>query len=73
VAYRSTSLPEVVGDGGELAEPVDGALGEALGRVLTDPARRMHLRERGLARAAELSWERCAELTVAAYREALDG
>jgi glycosyltransferase involved in cell wall biosynthesis len=73
VAYRSTSLPEVVGDGGELADPVDGALGEALARVLADPARQAELRKRGLARAAELTWERCAELTVAAYREALDG
>ena len=73
VAYRASSLPEVVGDAGELATPVPGALRDALRRVLDDPARQAELRERGLARAAELTWKRCAELTAAAYREALDG
>lgn len=73
VAYRASSLPEVVGDAGELVTPVPGALRDALRRVLDDPARQAELRERGLARAAELTWERCAELTAAAYREALDG
>ena len=72
VAYRSSSLPEVVGAAGELAEPQPGALGEALSRVLQDPDRRSELRERGLIRASELTWERCGELTVASYREALE-
>lgn len=72
VAYRSTSIPEVVGDAAELAEPVPGALAAALGRVLGDPARGAELRERGLARATAFTWDRCAEATVAAYREALD-
>jgi alpha-1,3-rhamnosyl/mannosyltransferase len=71
VAYRSSSLPEVVGDAGVLAEP--GDLAAAVGRVLGDAALRAELSERGLARAAEFTWDRCAELTVAAYREALDG
>ena len=73
VAFRSTSIPEVVGDAAELAEPAPGALADALTRVLADPARRAELRERGLARAAEFTWERCADVTVATYREAIDG
>ena len=68
VAYRSSSVPEVVGDGGVLADP--GELAAALERVLGDPD---GWRERGLARAATFTWERCAALTVAAYHEALDG
>ena len=71
VALRASSVPEVVGDAGELAAP--GELGAALARVLGDPGLRAELRERGLARAADFTWERCAELTVAAYREARDG
>ena len=71
VAVAAGSVPGVTAGAAELAAPVPGALAPALARVLGDPARRAELRERGLARAAELTWERCAELTVAAYREAL--
>ena len=73
IAYRTSSLPEVVGDAGVLVEPDPGALGEALGRLLADPALRATLRERGLARAGQLTWERCGEATAATYGEALRG
>ncbi len=69
VAVRRSSVPEVVGDAGELAEP--GELGAALRRVLGDPARQAELRERGRERAREFSWERCAAATVDVYREVL--
>ena len=73
VAYRSSSMPEVVGDAGVLAEPAPGALREAVAGLMSDSARRADLRERGLARAAELTWDRCAEATVTVYHEALRG
>lgn len=69
VAVRRSSVPEVVGDAAELAEP--DALGPALERVLGDPRRRDELRARGLERARELSWQRCAAATVDVYREVL--
>jgi len=69
VAVRRSSVAEVVGGAGELAEP--GALGPALLRVLADPGHRAVLRARGLQRARELTWERCAAATVDVYREVL--
>jgi alpha-1,3-rhamnosyl/mannosyltransferase len=72
VAGDRTSLPEVVGDAGLLVDPDDEeALASALRRVLTDPELAADLRQRGLARSAAFSWDRCAELTVAVYRAAL--
>jgi glycosyltransferase involved in cell wall biosynthesis len=73
VAYRSSSLPEVVGEAGLLAEPAPRALGEALARLLADRALRSELSARGTTRAAKLTWERCADATAAVYREALAG
>jgi alpha-1,3-rhamnosyl/mannosyltransferase len=46
---------------------VDGLVA-ALEAVLADPEQ---WRARGLARAAEFSWARCAEETVAVYRSAI--
>jgi glycosyltransferase involved in cell wall biosynthesis len=43
----------------------------ALQRLARDGALRAELRARGLARAAELSWERCAELTAGVYSNVL--
>lgn len=45
-------------------------LAAAMNRLIADPALRADLVERGRVRAAELSWERCAELTMATYRRA---
>lgn len=64
-----TSLPEIAGDAALLVDPMDiEALAGALERVCTDAALRQHLRLAGLARAAQFSWQRCAEETLAVYR-----
>jgi glycosyltransferase involved in cell wall biosynthesis len=72
VAGDATSLPEVVGDAG-LTVPArdETAVAVAVLRLLNDPELAAGLRERGLRRAAEHSWEACAEATVAVYRRAL--
>lgn len=74
IASNRTTLPEVLGDGAWLVDPdEEGALTEATRALLDDDARRAALVERGFARAAELTWARCAAETVAAYRDlALD-
>jgi glycosyltransferase involved in cell wall biosynthesis len=70
---RSTSLPELAGDAAELADPDDlDAFGAALADLLASSSRRSELRAAGLARAREFTWGHCAELTVAAYRRALE-
>jgi glycosyltransferase involved in cell wall biosynthesis len=71
VCSDRTSLPEVAGDAALLVDPDDdAAIAQALERAL-DPSTAADLTERGLRQAAGFTWERCAELTVAAYRRAL--
>jgi glycosyltransferase involved in cell wall biosynthesis len=72
LSSNTSSLPEVVGDAGELVDPYDtNAISTAMERVLYDDRRREQLRERGLARARLFSWERCARETIAVYQQAL--
>jgi glycosyltransferase involved in cell wall biosynthesis len=81
VCSNASSLPEVCGPaaaGGSvdrpeaalLVEPTDvAALAQAMERVLSDEPLRATLRARGLAQAAQFSWERTARETLAVYRE----
>jgi glycosyltransferase involved in cell wall biosynthesis len=72
VASNASCLPEVLGDAAMLVDPHDAAaLGRALESALTDHALRQRLVAAGRARAATFTWERCAELTVEAYRRVL--
>ncbi len=68
VAADAASLPEVLADGALLPDPRDAdAIFEAARAVLRDPALALDLSRRGHARAAELSWERCARATLTAW------
>jgi alpha-1,3-rhamnosyl/mannosyltransferase len=68
VSDRS-SLPEVVGDAGLQVAAMDtDALASAMHAVIEDDALRLSLGRRGIARAAQFSWRRCAEQTVDVYR-----
>ncbi len=70
VASDTTSLPEIVGDAGLLCPPGDAqAFADALRRVLDDPALAGDLRARGLARAAEFTWDRTARALADAIDE----
>ena len=72
VAARAASLPEVYGDAAHYCDPRDvGSIASALREVAADGELRQRLVERGRARAAEFSWARTAEQTLAVYREAL--
>ncbi len=72
VTSNVTSLPEVVGEAGITVDPTDvRALAEALHRVLSDDALRAALRAKSLARAAQFTWQRTAEQTVACYLDAV--
>ena len=69
---RRSSLPEVAGDAALLFDPEDEAsIATAMERLLDDRALAERLAEAGLKRAASVSWERTAELTVECYRRAL--
>jgi glycosyltransferase involved in cell wall biosynthesis len=74
VTTTGGSLPEVAGDAALLVEPGDPEqLAAAVVKLLGDQAAWTDLSHRGYARAAGYTWERCAELTVAAYRKAAAG
>jgi glycosyltransferase involved in cell wall biosynthesis len=62
VAADRGALPETCGDAAVLVNPEDSVrLAEALERAATDEPLRAELREAGLRRAAEFTWERTAE------------
>ncbi|MDR1711323.1 MAG: glycosyltransferase family 4 protein [Propionibacteriaceae bacterium] len=65
---NATCLPEIYGDAPVYFDPLDtAAMATAIGSVLHDEASRAAMIARGLARAAEFSWRRCAEETLAVY------
>ena len=71
ITSNTTSLPEVVGDAALLVDPTDpDKLCEAMSTILSDHSLREELRRKGLMRAAEFSWKRCAELTARVYHVA---
>jgi glycosyltransferase involved in cell wall biosynthesis len=73
VASNASCLPEVLGDAALLVEPHDeGALQRAMIAALDDANLRRSLSDKGKARARLFTWERCAELTVGVYRNALN-
>ncbi len=67
-------MPEVIGDAAILVDPTDVAqIAGAMRLVLTQPALAAALRERGLARAAQFTWERTARETIAVYERVVAG
>ncbi len=70
---RTSSLGEVAEGAAWLVDPEnEDALAEGLHALATDEGLRRDLRARGLARAAEFSWERTGRETAAVYRETAD-
>ena len=69
-----TSLPEVAGQAALLFDPDDqAAVTRSLAELIEDQALRTRLIAAGLERAADFTWARTAEATVASYRKALKG
>jgi glycosyltransferase involved in cell wall biosynthesis len=73
VTSNSSSLPEVVGDAALTVDPYDvWAIAAAMETILANPALAADLRQRGLARASEFSWERMAQETIDVYKRVLN-
>ena len=74
IASNTTSVGEVVGDGGIQVDPGDLAgWSAALHRVLSDEALAADLRRRGIERARQFSWAKTAAETLAVYNQAVAG
>jgi len=72
LASNRSSIPEVAGDAALLVDPDSvEAIQAGLERVLSDETLRAKLAVAGPHRAAQFSWARCAEATVACYLRAL--
>lgn len=69
-ASTAASLPEVCGDAAWMFDAADdGALRDALRRLLDDAPLRDDLRARGLARARRFTWERSAAVLMQSLKE----
>jgi glycosyltransferase involved in cell wall biosynthesis len=66
------SLPEIVGNAGQLMNPEDPAGTAArIQALLEDPARRAEMSRLGLERASHFTWAACAEMTRSVYQNAI--
>jgi glycosyltransferase involved in cell wall biosynthesis len=68
ITSNAAALIEITGDTALHVEPNAASLADAMTRVASDESLRAGLASRGIARAKEFTWTRCAELTRAAYR-----
>ena len=72
VTSAGTATEEVVGEAGLVVDPTDsGAIGEAIGTVLSDRYLADRLAAIGRERALAFTWESTASATVSAYRDAM--
>lgn len=72
ICSNASSLPEVVGDSGELIDPHDvDAFAEYFKRIIEDVDYRELLAQKALARSTLFSWEKCVNQTVAVYQRAI--
>lgn len=72
ISSDRTSLPEVAGDAALLFDPADqSAFNAKLSELLGSPKLSKELTDKGLEHAAEFTWHRTAEMTFAAYEDAL--
>lgn len=65
VTSFNSSLPEVVGDSGILVDPHNAVdISEAIKNILTNPSMKKMLIKKGLQRAENFTWEKCAKETL---------
>jgi glycosyltransferase involved in cell wall biosynthesis len=72
ITSTASSLPEVVGEAGQLVDPADtDAMANAMAQVLAKSDLQQEMIAAGLAQAAGFSWHNAARGTVDSYRRAL--
>src|SRR5690606_21386394 len=72
VIANISSLPELCGEAAvRLSDLSSAAIAQALGALLGDEQRCRQLSQLGKARAAQFSWQACAEGHLRAYRSAM--
>lgn len=72
VTSQGGALQEVCGDAALFADPADPEnMAQVLKQVLSQPELREKMQKQGRERAAQFTWERCAEKTLQVYRQVL--
>jgi glycosyltransferase involved in cell wall biosynthesis len=71
---HDTAMAEICGEAACLVDPQqEEAIADGLACLLADPEQREQLRQLGLARAQQYSWERTARETAVVYEKVLNG
>lgn len=74
ITSNVSSLPEVVGEAGIQVPPEDvERLSEEIESLLGDDQRRTFLIQKGLERAKQFTWEKCAGMTLEVYDRVMRG
>lgn len=72
IASNLSSLPEVGGDAAVYFDPHDrNSMLQTMRTVIADPALRLDLKKKSLARASAFSWQKTADLTKKTYQKIL--
>lgn len=72
ISSNTTSIPEVAGDAALLVDPRDvGVISEAMMTLAANESVRQEMRQKGLTRATQFTWEVCAKATLNAYQKVL--
>ena len=72
IASNRTSIPEVVGDAGLLLDPMStDDWCHAMLSLSNDESLRQKMQQKGLERAKQFGWRKCAEDTVNIYKSIL--
>lgn len=68
-AADNSSIPEIVGDAALLFDARDvNRMSMMISNILSNDSLQMSLSKKGMERAAEFSWERCASETIEVYK-----
>jgi alpha-1,3-rhamnosyl/mannosyltransferase len=74
ITSNTSALPEIAGEAALLVDPYSvEVIAAACRRLANDDALRQELIEKGRRRAADFSWRKCAEQTLAVYEGVLSG
>ena len=72
ISSNTSSLPELVGEASLLVNPKnEEEIAENIEIILTNKGEMQELREKGIKRAKEFTWEKCAEETLEVYKSIL--
>jgi glycosyltransferase involved in cell wall biosynthesis len=74
ITSNTSSLPEVVGDAALLVNPYKTSeIASAITRVLEDAQLQEDLRQKGLQRAAQFTWQQSAQKMLSIYQRVYEG